>query len=76
MYEQETLFPWPAQDTKPTPEAPTAPATKPAAPYYPIDEATAHRAQDANSFRDYVPGSATAFSAVSSDVLNALTATM
>lgn len=42
MYEQETLFPWPAQDTKPTPEAPTAPATKPepiapAAPYYPID---------------------------------------
>ena len=28
--------------------------------YYPINEDTAKRANDANSFRDYKPGSATA----------------
>lgn len=79
MYEQATLFPWPAQATKPTPEAPTAQATKPeptapAAPYYPIDEATARRAQEAYSFRDYVPGSATAGYRASVDEAAALVA--
>lgn len=40
----------------------TAPAQKeaPAVKYYPINEAAARRANDANSFRDYTPGSATA----------------
>ena len=34
--------------------------TQAAVRYYPINEAAARRAQDANSYRDYVPGSATA----------------
>lgn len=42
-------------------EAPDTPQnTQPAVRYYPINEAAARRAQDANSYRDYVPGSATA----------------
>lgn len=39
-----------------TPAQPEAPAVK----YYPINEGAARRANDANSFRDYTPGSATA----------------
>ena len=40
----------------------TAPAQQeaPAVKYYPINEGAARRANDANSFRDYTPGSATA----------------
>lgn len=41
------------------PEQPTAEAA-PAVRYYEISEATARRANDANSMRDYKPGSATA----------------
>ena len=42
-------------------EAPDTPQnTQAAVRYYPINEAAARRAQDANSYRDYVPGSATA----------------
>ena len=39
-----------------TPEQPEATTVK----YYPINESAARRANDANSFRDYTPGSATA----------------
>lgn len=46
------------------PEAPAAEATpeqeQTAVRYYTINEAAARRAQEANSYRDYVPGSATA----------------
>lgn len=41
-------------------EAPEQAQEKAAVRYYPIHEEAARRANDANSFRDYVPGSATA----------------
>ena len=41
-------------------ESTTAQAEAPAVKYYPINEGAARRANDANSFRDYTPGSATA----------------
>ena len=44
---------------QPAAEAPDAPRQA-AVRYYPINEAAARRANDANSYRDYVPGSATA----------------
>lgn len=44
---------------QPAAEAPDEPRQA-AVRYYPINEAAARRANDANSYRDYVPGSATA----------------
>lgn len=41
-------------------ESTTAQTEAPAVKYYPINEGAARRANDANSFRDYTPGSATA----------------
>ena len=41
-------------------ESTTAQPESPAVKYYPINEGAARRANDANSFRDYTPGSATA----------------
>ena len=41
-------------------ESTTAQQEAPAVKYYPINEGAARRANDANSFRDYTPGSATA----------------
>ena len=41
-------------------ESTTAQPEAPAVKYYPINEGAARRANDANSFRDYTPGSATA----------------
>ena len=44
----------------PTPAQPQPEQAAPAVPYYPINEAAARRAKDANSFSDYKQGSATA----------------
>ena len=38
----------------------TNPSVQQDGPYYPINEETARRAKEANSFYDYRPGSATA----------------
>ena len=38
----------------------TNPSVQQDGPYYPINEEAARRAKEANSFSDYVPGSATA----------------
>ena len=59
----ETSVPEPGiaggKDTAPQPAATPEPSET-AAPYYPINEAAARRANDAISFSDYKPGSATA----------------
>ena len=64
MYEQIGLIDQAPEEIAPAanetqPEQPTAEAA-PAVRYYEISEATARRANDANSMRDYKPGSATA----------------
>lgn len=64
MYDQLSLLdllpaptpPEPAPEPAPDP----APDPAPTGPYYPINEGTAKAANDANSMRDYTPGSATA----------------
>ena len=51
----------PEQPEAAVPEESTTEQTEaPAVKYYPINEGAARRANDANSFRDYTPGSATA----------------
>lgn len=64
MYEQIGMIDQAPEEIAPAanetqPEQPTAEAA-PAVRYYEISEATARRANDANSMRDYKPGSATA----------------
>ncbi len=64
MYEQIGMIDQAPEETAPAanetqPEQPAAEAA-PAVRYYEISEATARRANDANSMRDYKPGSATA----------------
>lgn len=58
MYDQ--LFLLGSQAATSAPEATPIEETPPAVRYYPISEETARRANNANSMRDYQPGSATA----------------
>ena len=58
MYDQLSLLG--SQAATSAPEAPPAAETAPAVRYYPINEESARQANNANSMRDYQPGSATA----------------
>lgn len=58
MYDQLSLLG--SQAATSAPETTPAEETPPAIHYYPISEETARRANNANSMRDYQPGSATA----------------
>ena len=58
MYDQLSLLG--SQAATSAPETQPAADTAPAVRYYPINEETARQANNANSMRDYLPGSATA----------------